>query len=159
MGTRHLFLTTAAVLVAASVAAAGPWGQGPGNRGGKGPGKGPMGLGPRAAEALGLTEDQQERLRALGKSHREETAPLRNELLAKREELRRLWTDPDAGAESLRSKQAELQELRGRMADAGLEHHLERREVLSAEQLEKLASLEVGPGKRDRGRGERGGCW
>lgn len=154
MRTRHVFLAAAATLLATSVALAGPWG--PGRD--KGPGMGKMGMGPRAAEALGITEEQKLQLRTLNEAHRNETAPLRNEMLAKREEMRRLWADPSADADELRARQGEIRALRAQMADAGMEHQLARRALLTPEQMEKLADLDTGRGKR-HGRGQGGRCW
>lgn len=137
-----VFAAAALFTLAVTAAAAGPWGPG---------------MGPRAALLLELTPDQSAELQALDEAHWKEVAPLRNELLAKREELRQLMAVSESDRAAVLAKQREIHEVQGRIRELGVQHQLDRRALLTPEQQQKLADL-GGPGYRG-GRGRDGPRW
>jgi Spy/CpxP family protein refolding chaperone len=155
---RHVVLGAAAVLVAGSVALAGGWGaegkrgMGRGMGGGMGAGMGScngpgmMGAGGGALSRLDLTEQQTEQLRALDETFQAEAGPLREELAAKRDEMRALRAGGGVDADTLQEKRQALQALRAELEEKALEHRSNKQGLLTAEQQEKLATLRGGCG-------------
>lgn len=143
MRKSSVFAATALIILAVTAAAAGPWGSG---------------MGPRAALTLELTPDQSAELQALDEAHWKEVAPLRNELLAKNEELRQLLAASDPDRTAILAKQREIHDLRGTVGELGIQHQLDRRALLTPEQQQKLAER-GGPGCRGEGKGRGGPCW
>jgi Spy/CpxP family protein refolding chaperone len=108
-------------------------------------GMGP-GMGPGAAPRLALTQEQVDKFRPMDEAFRQEIGPLRDELFAKRDEMRQLWASPNADAASIAEKKKELQALQAQLQEKGFQHQLQRREVLTPEQREKLGTFGPGPG-------------
>ncbi len=100
-----------------------------------------MGMGPwevedpqcrQAAElnlSAGLAEIEQAYLR--------ETRLLRAQIFLKRLELRQAFTDPSTRVESIRSKYAELLDLKSKLEEKSLEFLMKVRELLTIEQLNR----------------------
>ena len=149
----------AAVLIAtASAALAGPGGWGGGGGMGRGPGMGP-GYGGPYSQIPDLTPEQKQKMEELRKKHWAEMAPLQNERLAKRSELRALWADPNPDQEKILAKQRELAELDLRLREKTTRHRFEVHSLLTPEQRERLPLAGYGMGagmERGMGPGRRG---
>ena len=98
--------------------------------------------GNRFAKALDLSREQTEQVKAIFRKHRDETAPLRKEMVSERRELRNLTradkTDEAAIREQARkiaATSADLAVRRARMAQ-------EVRAVLTPEQAQKFRALQ-----------------
>ena len=130
---------------------------------GPGPGPGPregcMGFGKGAS----LTEEQRTQLQELRQKLHDETAKLREQIWAKRQELRTLWSDSKSGADAIMKMEKELSELENQMREKAVQMKLEARNILTPEQLAEFGKFggpgpERGPGMgHGRGRG-CGGC-
>ena len=153
---KKLFVVFAMALVLAGatyVYAVGP-GLGPGPR------EGCMGYGKGAT----LTEEQRTQFQELRQKFHDETAKLREQIWAKKQELRTLWSDSKSGADAILEQEKELRELENQMGDKAVQMKLEARNILTAEQLAEFGKFSGpgsgrGPGKgHGRGRG-CGGCY
>jgi Spy/CpxP family protein refolding chaperone len=94
---------------------------------------------------LNLTPEQKARFQELRRKFIEENAQLIGGLVAKRLELRSLWTDPKADSQAILAKERELRGLQNRMKDKIVQYRLEARNSLTPEQIEKLGMM-VGMG-------------
>ena len=148
-------LTVALVLTASGV-----WAFGGGGCGmGMGPG---LGMNSRFASDLNLTADQKAQLQARQEAFMTEMEPLRNELFSKREELRQLWAKPNPDQNVISLKQQEIRELQGQIQERATQQRLGCREILTAEQREKLGTLTAQGGwggGRGRSMGQGMGRW
>ena len=115
---------------------------------------------------LNLTPEQKAKFRELRRKFIEENAQLIGGLVAKRLELRSLWTDPKADSKAILAKERELRDLQNRMRDKIIQYKLEARNSLTPEQIEKLGlmrgmGLGFGSGFRmGHGQGmDRSGMW
>ena len=88
-----------------------------------------------------LTPEQKAKFQELRRKFVEENAQLIGALVAKRLELRSLWTDPKADSKTILAKEKELRDLKNRMRDKILEYKLEARKSLTPEQIEKLGMM------------------
>jgi Spy/CpxP family protein refolding chaperone len=96
---------------------------------------------------LNLTLEQKARFKELRRKFIEENAQLIGGLVAKRLELRSLWTDPKADSKAILAKERELRDLQNRMRDKIVQYKLEARNSLTPEQIEKLGLMKgMGPG-------------
>lgn len=130
---------------------------------GFGPG---MGMGPGACgpgnfpgawvAALELTPEQIQKMQAMREAHWQEIAPLQNELVSKRLELRSLWLQPNPDQEKILAKQRELSALVAKIQEKATKHRLEMRQILTPEQQTKLGALYGGVGA-GLGFGRKGG--
>ena len=138
--------------------------QGPGY----GPGAGKMGRGDWGYQkGLNLTPDQKAKFQELRRKFNDETTQLRETLLAKRAELRSLWTDPKADSKTIMEKERELRDPQDQMRDKMVQMRLEGRNILTPEQLAQIGQDRgkgpgfgrghmMGPGGM-KGHGQRGG--
>lgn len=117
----------------------------------QGPGFGPGRCGDcgNYGKSASLTEAQRTQLRELRQKFFDETAPLRESMQAKRQELHSLWSDPNADPNAIVAKEKELRVLRDQMQDVAVKERLEARKILTPEQLSQ--------GGWGRGEGFRGG--
>jgi Spy/CpxP family protein refolding chaperone len=90
---------------------------------------------------LNLTPEQKARFQELRRKFIEENAQLIGGLVAKKLELRSLWTDPKADSQAILAKERELRGLQNRMKDKIVQYRLEARNSLTPEQIEKLGSI------------------
>ncbi len=90
---------------------------------------------------LNLTPEQKEKFHELRRKFIGENAQLIGGLVAKRLELRSLWTDPKADPQAILAKEKELRDLQNRMRDKIVQYRLEARNSLTPEQIEKLGSM------------------
>ncbi len=90
---------------------------------------------------LNLTSEQKEKFHELRRKFIGENAQLIGGLVAKRLELRSLWTDPKADSQAILAKEKELRDLQNRMKDKVIQYKLEARNFLTPEQIEKLGMM------------------
>jgi Spy/CpxP family protein refolding chaperone len=90
---------------------------------------------------LNLTPEQKARFQELRRKFIEENAQLIGGLVAKRLELRSLWTDPKADSQAILAKEKELRDFQNRMRDKIVRYRLEARSSLTPEQIEKLGMM------------------
>jgi Spy/CpxP family protein refolding chaperone len=96
---------------------------------------------------LNLTPEQKVKFQELRRKFIVENAQLIGALVAKRLELKSLWTDPKADSRAILAKERELRDLKNRMKDKVIQYRLEARNSLTPEQIEKLGSM-GGMGRR-----------
>ncbi len=131
------------------------------------PGRGPRsGYGPRTGQwyghgsYLGLTQDQITKMRDVWNRFYLDTRNPRYDLMQKRLEMKRLFTDPKADAAALQAKQRELSALRQKLMDRRAQAVIEWRSLLTPQQIQKLDILSMahrGMGMRGTGSGWGGG--
>ena len=128
------------------------WAQWPGERGmGSGQGHPPC----WRPDDLRLTAEQMEKLKSFQGSYLNDLSPLRNDLLNKRYELRRLILDPTSKAEDIRAKQEEAFVLETQIQEKVIDYQLKVREILTPEQFKVwISRYKIGVGPR---RGHRHG--
>ena len=85
--------------------------------------------------ALNLTPDQKTKLQDLRRKFREDNAQLIGSIVAKRIELRSLWTDPKADPNNILQKEKDLRGLQDQMKDKMVQMKLEARKFLTPEQI------------------------
>lgn len=150
-----LIVLAITVLATASLVFAQGWGRGAG----MGIGAAPYALGicPGVTGAsLNLTPEQIQKMQALREAHWKEIAPLQNELMSKRLELRSLWVQPNPDQEKILAKQKEINALTERIQERLTKQNLEMRQVLTPEQQAKLGTSYGGFGA-GMGFGRKGG--
>jgi Spy/CpxP family protein refolding chaperone len=144
MKMKKVTLTVMAVLFAAAVATtafAFGWGRGPGYGScARGDFQGPAGL--------SLTAEQTAKIKEIRDSQWKEMKPLQEQTFAKRDELRKLWLEPNPDEAKITAAQKEMRSLRDQMQDKMTAFRLEAAKILTPEQKEKIGSF-----GRDRGRG------
>jgi len=123
------------------------------------------GAGEKWGKELGLTADQQAKLKAIGESQRAEMKPIREQLKTLHKELKGL-VDGKAGDEKIGAKLAELEKARESAQAIQRKYTEQRKAVLTPTQRAKMV-LKMGgkggkPGKKGGagckgGRGEKGG--
>lgn len=121
----------AAVMFFASFALAGPGGYGRGMMGkwwaGGGQGMGPgQGICPCTGS---LTAEQSKEVQTLREGYLKEISPLQNQLFAKRNELRTLWSQANPDRAAVMAKQAELNELQRQLQEKSTAFQLEMRSI------------------------------
>lgn len=93
-------------------------------------------------DKLNLTPEQKAKFQELRRKFIAENAQLIGAIVAKRLELRSLWTDPKADSQAILAKERELRELKNRMKDKIIQYKLEARSSLTPEQIEKLGVMQ-----------------
>jgi len=132
--------------------------QGYGMGSGIGPGHRGMHESWGAGKDYSLTPDQKAKFQELRRKFGEENAKLIGAMVAKRIELRSLWTDPKADPKAILEKERELRDLQNQLKDKAIQMRLEARKFLTPEQIENWRpglGMGMGPG---RGRGHMAGC-
>ncbi|MGB9697913.1 MAG: Spy/CpxP family protein refolding chaperone [Thermodesulfobacteriota bacterium] len=99
-----------------------------------------------------LTAEQSSKIQALQKAYLDETAPLQQQLLAKRTELRSLWLNPKPDQAKITALQKEILSLQSKIAEKATNLRLEIRNVLTPEQQAQLGAFGYGPGMGKMGR-------
>jgi len=92
-------------------------------------------------KGLNLTAEQKAKLQELRRKFVGENAQLIGELVAKRLELRSIWSDPKADSKTILAKEKEFRDLKNRMKDKMIQYKLEFRSSLTPEQIEKLGRM------------------
>jgi Spy/CpxP family protein refolding chaperone len=124
-----------------------------------GPGRG-MGWGPGYGYPAipNLTAEQSSKIQALQKAYLDETAPLQQDLLKKKTELRSLWLSPNPDQAKITTLQKEILNLQSKIAEKGTNLRLEIRKILTPEQQAQLSVYGPGMG-RGMGKMGRMGRW
>jgi protein CpxP len=147
--------TTAVVLFFAAAIATSAfgfgWGRGPGF------GSGPGGDFARFP-GLELTADQKAQLSAMRDAKFKEIEPLREQMFAKRDELRKLWLEPNPDQAKILAAQKDMRALRDQVQDKMTAFRLDAFKVLTPEQQEKIKSAISSRGAGP-GRGMGPGAW
>ncbi len=78
---------------------------------------------------------------------------LRYDMLQKRLEMRKLFTDPKTNDAALLAKQKELSALRLKLSDMRAQMMIEGRKILTPEQIQKLDRMPMGMGMGPKGMG------
>jgi len=108
---------------------------------------------------LNLTPEQKAKFQELRRKFIAENAQLIGDRVAKRLQLRSLWSDPKADSQVILAKERELRDLQNRLKDKIVQYKLEARKSLTPEQIEKFGKMRgfglgLGRGCRmGRGRG------
>ena len=90
---------------------------------------------------LNLTPEQKAKFQEMRRKFVMENAQLIGGLMAKRLELRSLWTDPKVDSKTILVKEKELRDLKNRMKDKIVQFKLEARNSLTPEQIEKFGMM------------------
>lgn len=119
-----------------------------------GPGGGMMGMGgpdgATALEKLNLTPEQTAKIANMREEIFKQTAPIKEKLFAKRNELKQLWLQAAPDEAKITAVQKESRELRGQLQDKMTSFRLEVGKILTAEQRDKLRAGFGGPGPGSR---------
>jgi len=105
---------------------------------------------PQAAEALGLTAEQQEKLTELRYSHEEKVLDIRYKLERYQLELRKLMETDNPNESKIKTTIRQIGSLRTDLELAHADVYFEARKILTDEQIAKLKTL------RPQGKGHRG---
>ena len=90
---------------------------------------------------LNLTPEQKAKFQELRRKFIAENAQLIGDRIAKRLELRSLWSDPKADSQVILAKEREVRDLQNRLKDKMVQYRLEARKSLTPEQIEKLGMM------------------
>jgi Spy/CpxP family protein refolding chaperone len=97
-----------------------------------------------------LTADQSAQIQALSDSFLKEIEPLQKELYAKGQELREVWSTPNADPSAIETKRDEIFGLQTQLREKGTNLAIEIRKVLTPEQLAQMPAFSqdagFGPG-------------
>ncbi|MCX5825648.1 MAG: Spy/CpxP family protein refolding chaperone [Deltaproteobacteria bacterium] len=153
---KKVTLTVMAVLFVAAVATSAfafGWG--------RGPGYGPCGRGDFQGPAgLNLTPEQTAKFKEMRETQWNEMKPLREQIFAKRDAIRKLWLAPNPDQAAITAAQKEMRSLRDQIQDKTTAFRLDALKTLTPEQQDKLRSSfsarGFGPG-RGMGPGGWGG--
>jgi Spy/CpxP family protein refolding chaperone len=85
---------------------------------------------------LRLTPEQTEKLKSIQARYLNDITALRNDLLHKKYELKRLMSDPRSKSHEIRRKQQEAFALETRIQEKVVDYRLKVREILTAQQFE-----------------------
>jgi len=102
------------------------------------------------SEALELTEEQQDKTDALRLEHQQKQLRLKGKISGAEAELKALLLDPEATRSAVLAAGQAVQQLRNQSTTQKLEHRMDFREILTAEQRAELVKMGL------RGRGARG---
>ncbi|MDR2861405.1 MAG: Spy/CpxP family protein refolding chaperone [Syntrophobacterales bacterium] len=90
---------------------------------------------------LNLTADQKAKLEALKEECKKETLPLKEQMMAKRTELRTLWLEDNPNAEKIKAAQKEMSLLRDQMMDKMTTFRLLAHALLTPEQKAEVKNF------------------
>jgi Spy/CpxP family protein refolding chaperone len=93
-----------------------------------------------------LTAEQSAQIQALRDDFLKEIEPLQKDLLAKRTELRSLWSNPNSDPAAITAKQKEIWDLQSKLQEKAASLGLEIRKMLTPEQIAQLPAFGPGPG-------------
>lgn len=105
----------------------------------------PQGPGPHFPVPLTLSKEQRNRMAELGRKFMADTHDLRFDILIKRLEMEKLFTNPKIGEAALLEKQKELSLLEQRLTEAEGRKRIEWRRLLTPEQIAQLGSIPPPP--------------
>ena len=87
---------------------------------------------------LDLSKEQQDRMHEVWNRYRTDVHDLRYDLMEKRIEVKKLFTDPKTDQATLLSRENELNGLREKLMERRTQAKLEWRSILTPEQIQKL---------------------
>ena len=87
------------------------------------------------------SQEQKQQMRAVWNRYRNDVHDLRYNLMEKRIEARKLFTDPKADQAAILAKERELNGLRQKLMERTMQAKLEWRSILTPEQIAKLDSM------------------
>lgn len=109
---------------------------------GRGPGYGPCARGDFQGPAgLNLTAEQTAKIKEIRDSQWKEMKPLQKQMFTKRDEIRKLWLEPNPDQAKITAAQKEMRSLRDQMEDKMTAFRLAAAKVLTPEQKEKIGSF------------------
>lgn len=103
----------------------------------------------------GLTPEQTSRIQAIQQANFQEISPLREQLFAKRTELRNLWVTQNPDQAKIAALQKEMLDIRAQLQEKSNNARLEVRQVLTPEQQAQIGTYGPGMGRM----GGRLGRW
>jgi periplasmic protein CpxP/Spy len=119
---------------------------------GRGPGYGPCAQGDFQGPAgLNLTAEQTAKIKEMRETQWKEMKPLQEKMFTKRDEIRKLWLEPNPDQAKITAAQKEMRSFRDQMEDKITAYRLEAVKILTPEQREKIGSLVQGRGPGHRG--------
>jgi len=95
---------------------------------------------------LNLTAEQTAKIKEMRETQLKEMKPLREQMFAKRDEIRKLWLEPSPDQAKITAAQKEMRSLRDQMEDRMTAYRLEAAKVLTPEQREMNKPFSPGPG-------------
>jgi Spy/CpxP family protein refolding chaperone len=93
---------------------------------------------------LDLSKEQKDRMREVWNRYRTDVHDLRYDLMEKRVEVKKLFTDPKTDQATLLSRENELNGLREKLMERRTQAKLEWRSILTPEQIQKLDRMPGG---------------
>ncbi|MBM0742926.1 Spy/CpxP family protein refolding chaperone [Phormidium sp. CLA17] len=102
---------------------------------------------------LNLSKEQIQKIQAIRRQYQDRLTQQRQSVKQAQQELKELMASGDAPAEEIRQKFSRVQTLQQTLAGTRMESMLAIRNVLTAEQRQKLTELMQQQGKPGRGRG------
>jgi periplasmic protein CpxP/Spy len=110
---------------------------------GRGPGYGPCPEGGFQGPAgLDLTAEQMQKIKQIREMQWREMRPLQKQTFAKRDEIRKLWLEPNPDQAKIMAAQKEMQSLRDQIEDKTTAFYLEASKILTPEQKDKIQYLD-----------------
>ncbi len=119
------------------------------------------GRGPGGQQTFSLTPDQKAKFQELRSKFIYDTAQLRGDIMARRTELRTLWSDPKSDPTAILNKETELTKLQDQLKDKATQMRLDARAILTPEQLANIRDRWGTRSRRGRGcmMGRGHGMW
>ncbi|MBN2437310.1 MAG: Spy/CpxP family protein refolding chaperone [Deltaproteobacteria bacterium] len=109
---------------------------------GRGPGYGPCPRGGFQGPAgLNLTAEQTAKIREIRDAQLKEIKPLQEQTFIKRDEIRKLWLEPNPDQAKILAAQKEMRTLRDQIEDKTTAFYLEAAKILTPEQRDKIKFL------------------
>ncbi len=142
----YIMIAVFAMALVATVAMAGP-----------GYGRG-MGYGYGVPPVSNLTPEQATKIQSIQQAHLKEVAPLQQQLLAKKMELRAAWLAQNPDQAKINALQKDILNLNAKIQEKATNARLEMRKVLTPEQQAQLSVYGPGFGY-GKGRMTRMGRW
>jgi Spy/CpxP family protein refolding chaperone len=147
---KNILINSMVAIVTLALVASTAMARGPGY--GRGQGYGPQNGCPAVSN---LTAEQTSRIQAIQQTNFQEITPLREQLFAKRTELRNLWSSQSPDQAKITVLQKDMLSIRAQLQEKSNNARLEVREVLTPEQQAQIAAYGPGMGRM----GGRMGRW
>lgn len=110
---------------------------------------------PSMVEKLGLTPEQVKKVREADFASREKQLPLKAQLESLHLQMEKAFSDANVDDAAVVSLAEQISDVKGKMFVQRIESRLALKQVLSADQIEKLKQHAMHPKKRGRGHGDR----
>jgi Spy/CpxP family protein refolding chaperone len=128
---------------------------GPGGRFGRGGAGGPMGLAPMMLGRLNLTSDQQDRVKQIMDSHKQDQQAIGKRAMAARDALESAVTSPSFDETVIRQRAADLAAVDADQAVMRARIYAQVLQILTPDQQAKLATMQTEMQQRRAGRGQK----